>query len=286
MQAKTQNSLKDFLRSEVFELTKMEKVHLSWMVGVFLFAFLLFFQPFGVNNYDPNETITWELIIGLSAFSIITSLLLFINEILIRPLLIKYNSRLNNILWISWSIIWLGSGLYLTYNFMGNWHDLSWKSYFLFVANVSSLAILPVIATSTYGWIRSLQTTILNIRPKGNSSQNEEIIKIADSNEKEHISLKLKNLRFIESEDNYVTVNYIENGSHSKKLLRQSLRNLESQNLHRSLVRCHRSYIVNLSCIEKVEGNKNKMQVNLPDLSQAIPIARSYMNHFLAQLKQ
>ncbi|RYZ20584.1 MAG: LytTR family transcriptional regulator, partial [Sphingobacteriales bacterium] len=91
---------------------------------------------------------------------------------------------------------------------------------------------------------------------------------------------------YIESSDNYSTVVYLKNNQPVKTLLRSSLSRLETQlSGNAVLVRCHRSFIVNLENVEKVTGNAQGYKLHLHEGNFQIPVARKYNDTLVAQLK-
>ena len=61
------------------------KLTLAFLSSVFIYLFLIFFQPFGVNNHQLNENISWELAIGLIWIVPVIFFTITINEFLLRP---------------------------------------------------------------------------------------------------------------------------------------------------------------------------------------------------------
>jgi DNA-binding LytR/AlgR family response regulator len=92
-------------------------------------------------------------------------------------------------------------------------------------------------------------------------------------------------LLFIESSDNYCTVVYLENGQLVKPLLRSSLSRLESQIDMPHIVRCHRSYVVNLDRVERVTGNAQGYKLHLMGGQLQVPVARRYNDTLVAELR-
>ena len=77
--------MKSFLREQYFQLSRKEKFYAILLIGLFFSLFMIFFQPFGVNNYDPKESIT-PLFVGIIiSMGIYLAVLLLINEFLIFP---------------------------------------------------------------------------------------------------------------------------------------------------------------------------------------------------------
>jgi DNA-binding LytR/AlgR family response regulator len=113
------------------------------------------------------------------------------------------------------------------------------------------------------------------------SVTNNDSIKLIAENEKDSIEILTENLFYIESSDNYSTVFFEKSGTPpeaklQKELLRSSLTRLESQISHENIVRCHRSYIVNLDKVEKVTGNAQGYKLHLKSPELLVPVARKY----------
>ncbi len=87
------------------------------------------------------------------------------------------------------------------------------------------------------------------------------------------------------SRSSTVTVVYLKNGQPVKPLLRSSLSRLEGQINRPDIVRCHRSFVVNLDRVEKVTGNAQGYKLHLLDGQFQIPVARKYNDSLVAQLK-
>lgn len=107
---------------------------------------------------------------------------------------------------------------------------------------------------------------------------------VAD-NEKDQITLAPADLLYVESSDNYCTVVYVKNGQPVKPLLRSSLGRLEEQIAQPHIVRCHRSYVVNLDRVERVTGNAQGYKLHLFGGQFQIPVARKYNDTLVAELK-
>jgi hypothetical protein len=109
-----------------------------------------------------------------------------------------------------------------------------------------------------------------------NKIQNSVLFKLIAENEKDSIELAVDSLYFIESSDNYSTIYFENQGKLQKELLRSSLTRLESQISSENIVRCHRSFIVNLDKVEKVTGNAQGYKLHLKSPELLVPVARKY----------
>ena len=61
-----------------------------------------------------------------------------------------------------------------------------------------------------------------------------------------------------------------------KEIIRSSLTRLEGQIQIKSIVRCHRSFIVNLDKVIKVSGNAQGFKLHLEGTDFMVPVARKY----------
>lgn len=88
----------------------------------------------------------------------------------------------------------------------------------------------------------------------------------------EHIKVNVTEIRFIQSDSDYTEIHLLE----KKYLSQEPLRYWERQLDSKIFVRIHKSYILNISKIERIVGN----QVRL-DEKTALPIGRTYKEEFM-----
>ena len=259
--------VREYLSKEIAVLSLREKVFFVAGTGLFIFLFLLFFQPFGVNNYDPRETISFQFFWLMFSMGLFVSVVLAINEFLLFPLLIKKYSRKGMILWSLWSVFWLGSWIFLFYNYLGGWHDLQWKSFFGFIGNIGMMSILPIAVILFYIRIRELGISLKSAHSFSyGSAIGDQLLIFTADNLKDQFSVPLKYLLYLESEDNYIAVYHLHDGSPKKTLIRKSLKQVQDENLDPALIRCHRSLIINQFHLQQIKGNRNKLVLSLEDI--------------------
>lgn len=267
--------MKNPLAYSNLEFDFRESILFSLFTALFMFLFFIIFQPFGVNNYDPNEELRESFIYGISIFSASAFVAIAINELLFR----NFFNQLNSFLWFIWSCFWLSLTMYLVYNWLGGWHDFGFLSFLDFTKNVSILYLIPFISLVIYTKIRDLNQT-LNYYYHYDSKlgEGEKILHFKSENSNESLSLRLDALLFIRSEDNYVSVFYLINGQAKRELLRGTLKSIMEENIQPSLFRSHRSYIVNLYHLLQLKGNMNKMEIFLKNYKEPIPVSRKYID--------
>ena len=110
-----------------------------------------------------------------------------------------------------------------------------------------------------------------------------EIINLMDNNGNLKLSVKLDNLYYIKAEDNYINVYYQRNGAIASYMLRCKMKTIEDNCVDvSSLMRCHRSYIVN---IKKVSVLHNEADGFILEFERegldSIPVSKTYSKRVL-----
>ena len=110
-----------------------------------------------------------------------------------------------------------------------------------------------------------------------------EIINLMDNNGTLKLSVKLDNLYYIKAEDNYINVFYQRSGVIASYMLRCKMKTIEDNCAESSsLMRCHRSYIVN---IKKVSVLHNEADGFVLDFEreglESIPVSKTYSQKVL-----
>jgi hypothetical protein len=108
------------------------------------------------------------------------------------------------------------------------------------------------------------------------------IINLFDHNGILRFSIKESDLYYIISQDNYVRIHYLNNGEMTSYMLRCPLKVIEKSIKGSSLIRCHRSYIVNISRIKVLRSEKDGFFIDMDyDGIAEIPISKSYSDTFM-----
>ncbi|MCK5703205.1 MAG: LytTR family transcriptional regulator, partial [Cyclobacteriaceae bacterium] len=103
---------------------------------------------------------------------------------------------------------------------------------------------------------------------------------------KEEFSLNLNNLVYVEAQENYSKIVWTDKDEVKEKLLRVTLKKIEDQLADDTLVRCHRSYIINTKVNFTVLGNSNGYFLESDLLKHSIPISRSIGKEIVRKLKK
>ncbi len=160
--------------------------------------------------------------------------------------------------------------------------------YILF--KVVLVCMLPLIILLILYRNMSLEKTILVLQKQNKSYflkleeneiiEEEEKIEILSDNKSDRFQLLHNNIIAIKSADNYIQIYYLENKTLEKKLLRNTLRNIELQFIdHKSFIRCHRTSIINELYIDKLIRNYSGYHLQMSYLEESIPVSRQYLTN-------
>jgi len=180
--------------------------------------------------------------------------------------------------------------IFFRVNFSGN--DINLENFIIVLVDVLTYAILPififVILAERILLTRHLRTAGMlseKIREIDTSPNEPEIVLIAE-NDKDQVKCNSDDLLFIEANDNYSAVCYLVNGQMKKVLLRGSLKRMEDQLAGRDMIiRCHKSYIVNIRNIRKVAGNAQGYKLQFSQTDIEIPVSRNFPKSIMEKIR-
>ncbi len=273
------------------------------VIGLFIGLFLLVFQPFGLTLWEtPNKTLK-ILGFGLIAFLITAINFTVWTRLFPRQFSDERWTVGREILLVTTNIllIAIANRLYLEWvvHQEGGSGVVGWLSMILVTF---LLGVFPTAGAVLFNYIRQLKKysqsaaqfpayssapgMTTNLPAETHSIDlTEKPIKLVADNEKDTLVLDIADLLFIESSDNYCTVVYQQGNKVSKPLLRSSLSRLAGQINQPHIVRCHRSYLVNLDRVERVTGNAQGYKLHLSDGNFMVPVSRQYNDTLVAELK-
>jgi len=105
------------------------------------------------------------------------------------------------------------------------------------------------------------------------------------SDTRETLEVNLRQLVFIEAQENYSRFVWLEGDEINEKILRVTLKKIDDQIADASIVRCHRSYIINMNFPYTIRGNSNGYRLTSKKFRDVIPISRSLGKEIIARLK-
>lgn len=271
----------------VYTQSKKYKITLAAHSGLFVLVFLLFFQPFGINNYRPDEKISPILALAVLALAVIIFLIFLFCEFILRPLVWKTNSIISFVGWLFLEILIVSSCTFLLYNALGGFHDFYISSYLKHIVEIGFVLAFPFVATLFYFKHTSILREYMEVQTLSKSSDTmQEIVLLSGDYKNDRIALPLNSIVYIESEDNYASLNYIEGETIRKYLIRSTLTSLEEKLKPEFFLRCNRSVIVNLIHFESYKYHHNKLLLKLKFVPEPISVSKSHQSKILSFLEK
>lgn len=246
----------------------------AMMIALLVYLFLALFQPFGTYTYTHSHKY-WLLI----PYAFISFALFFTSDYLMTNKIINWTFK-NEILKTSIVLLFCAALNYVYSIYFINHSNFSFKALFNMVLFTYTLG-LPICAIMILGKYAFLKNTEAKELPneiniKSKVKVENRLTIIPDTGSSLHIS---KNqFLYAQSEGNYSYIYFIHDTIVSKKLLRISLKKLEEQIGDSSILRCHRSYILNIENALHQEGNSQGLRISLKFIKEKIPVSRKYID--------
>lgn len=258
-------------------------------IAIGIFLFLLFFQPFLLKNPDFNNR--HLIIAGFSAISFIFFVVLriFIPTVFQKSFdSDQWNYGKEFIL--NLAFVAFNSVAYSFYaRYVGETRITFHTAIILVLISISSMAIVIVINEFRRLNNRIKQLTELAGITREYETGQETDVEIAfeSENKSEYFKLTLEQIMLIKSASNYIEVIYKTGDKISRRLIRNTIKNTEEFfSKYPTLVRCHRSCIVNKNYIQKLEKGNDGLKLFLFDYPQEIHVSRQYALKVKEALKQ
>jgi hypothetical protein len=280
-------------------------VYSNFLIGCFVAFFLIVFQPFGVSIWQTNYKVLKLLGFGFVSF-ICPLIFRFISTSIFK----KQNPEES---WTVWKET-LGLLLVLVFITFGNLcygnliriSHVNFQELLLTLTATLLLGLFPITANVLLKYNRFvilnqkdaelMEAEVLDFQHRVEAGSPSDIVNetrltqealiLFAENEKDKIELNPEELLFIESADNYSNIVFYRNHKVNKLLLRGSLKRIESQIAFLFIVRCHRSYIVNLKQINHIKGNAQGYRIEFKsELKETIPVSRNYSKALFERLE-
>ena len=280
-------------------------VYSNFLIGCFVAFFLIVFQPFGVSIWKTDYKILKLLGFGFVSF-ICPLIFRFISTSIFK----KQNPEET---WTVWKET-LGLLLVLVFIAFGNLcygnliriSHVNFQELLLALMATFLLGLFPITANVLLKYNRFvtlnqkdaelMEAEVIDFQNRvevespiikeNQVDLKEGLLILIAENDKDRFELKPEELLFIESADNYSNIVFYRNNKVNKQLLRGSLKRIESQITFPFIVRCHRSYIVNLKMINHIKGNAQGYRIDFKvELKDTIPVSRNYSKALFERLE-
>lgn len=260
-----------------------EELGLLLSISFGIFLFVLFFQPFPFTIFDFNNSLLFVGGLGGIVFFIMV-----LGRLTITGIFQRNNPDNDSFIlpsyFIGFIILILSSVAFVFYlRYVG----MVRITFFITVKAVL-VCLVPPLILGLYDLINDLkqQNELLTVENKIMQKQVEKYqedilnksIEFPSENSSDKFSLKISEVALIKSADNYVEIVYKEGDSYKRKLIRNTMKNIESQiKQYNNFLRCHRICIVNLHYIERLNRSNHNHWLTIKGFDEPVPVSRQYL---------
>ncbi len=259
----------------------------------FLFSTVLFIVAFSVlflQLYSPFSSTYWFTLresykllgtITMYAFSV---LFLISSKILLMDLNRRYGVGVWGLILFSLSEVLIVSIIYIAISLLVRQNEVSLKDLFpRAIFCILLILVIPYVIAYLYGYAHGLkiQSGSSPSKPKGAL-----IVSIHDNKGNVKLSLRIMDILYAVSEDNYVKIFYEQDGTVRNSMIRTTAKNIEDD-LEGMITRCHRSYLINIAKVKFFNNDRDNLFVILDQEGiNPIPVSRSYRDAIAKLLSQ
>ena len=261
---------------------KSNVIQLILLTAVFALLFINIFQPFNSRNWYPN--ISEFKYFFFSSLIILTGMLVVVVS---RLIMLRYTRNRELLVW-QFALHVFGEVV-----FMSLFYTI-FSRYFPRIGAERELLEIFVQSSKNTAWVLLLPYSILwllfswreknRLLEKISKTESEPIsirrnlIAFPDEKGELKISIDQENLLYVDSADNYATIHYLNKSKLSHYLIRNSLKWIEENLTNETpLVRCHRSFIVNLDKVKVLRKTKDGIFLEMDALNTPdIPVSKTY----------
>ena len=260
-----------------------ERLKLPLFISFGIFLFILFFQPFPLDRFDFNNRLLF-----VAGFGAIIFLFMFLIRTTI-PRIIKNKNKtedepvLHSYLEGLFILILCSVAFTFYLRYVGS---VGISFYIVFKIVLICIAPLVILILNDKTKVLNQQNELLlserkmiqkQIEKYEEDNLNKSISFISETGT-ESLTLLIAELVFVQSADNYVEIVYSEDANIRKKLIRNTLKNVEIQlKQYSNFIRCHRTYIVNMHYIEKFHRDFSSHWITIKGYPEKIPVSRQYL---------
>lgn len=249
----------------------------------FALLFLNLYTPFGVATwFDVSRPTLWLYSSGV----ILAGVLVVAVSRIVMYHYVKRGRYLliwHYLVWVAAEI--LAMALFFTFFEIVILHDTRPFTELLArsVQNTSLTLLLPY----TFLWLwfawRDSKKKLSGILELPESAAQRPMVHLRDEKGMLRMSLKHSDLLYMQGSDNYVTVFYQAQEKLTKFMLRNTLRAMEEELKEEAIIRCHRSWLVNIEKVKLIRREKEGLLLELDSTPpSSVPVSRTYMHDVLA----
>jgi hypothetical protein len=276
------------------------KVRMAAFFGIFIFAFLMIFKPFELDEFPAEKLALVSFVYGAVTFTCVFLATVIFPVCLPTSFTESAWTTGRQILFTAGVIFFVGLVNYLVSPLMVD-TSLSLRDAVWFQGITTAIGILPVsifillrqnLLLKKFSGQAEVIEKKLQEKHEGNGNMKQEVntspvnkIVLLGDYQNEKIEVYPDDLYVVTSASNYIKVFHLQNGSLVYSIIRSTLKKAEETVLaHPDFFKCHRAYIINLDKVVHVEGNAQGYKVKIDGYEELIPVSRNLNTEFSDKL--
>lgn len=259
---------------------------LIFVITVSIFVFLYLFQPLDISSLENRDKL--YLIIGLAIITFLglSGHLLVMPSMFPKIFLRREWKIWKEIVWNSWMLFTISFGYFLSYRLLG-----ILEVDFYMIIKLILIAVFPLTLLIVFNQHRLLKIHLknaneLNAKLKESKNDTDRLVHFDSEYQKDKLSMKARLLLLIRSADNYIEIFWKDGDTINSRMVRSTL--TKAQDLlseYNYVFKCHRSYIVNIKFIDRVEGNSQGYRLFIENIDFEIPVSKMAVDQLKEKVK-
>ncbi|MCK9324654.1 MAG: LytTR family transcriptional regulator [Bacteroidales bacterium] len=222
---------------------------------IFAYAFILAYRPFGSQEW-------FELNPGQFAFYsgfvvIIGMLVVLISRVIMTQIRKRYLVTIRGYALMIFLEILAMTGFFMMIEKVFLKDPRYWfEVYYTAIFNTALILLIPYLISLLYFAWDDNKRRLERLMQQKSEEGKPRFIRFQDENGEVRLTINLDDLIFIEASENYVSIHYLDDHQLGRLLLRTSLKKLEQELASFPIVRCHRSYMINIIKIKLLKKSR------------------------------
>ncbi|GET30426.1 LytTR family DNA-binding domain-containing protein [Prolixibacter sp. SD074] len=251
---------------------------------VFAYAFINIYEPFGASHWYAITR--WQFLL----YSGLLVLLGMVVVIVSRAIMYQIN-KVRPVSILQYSLMVAGEIIIMAafFAFIEDYALDDSRSYvelwFIAIQNTALILLIPYLISWLYFAFQEKKIKLENLTFDYFRKPVIDFISFRDENAVMRLSLKRSDVLFLEASENYVLVHYRVRNEIKQYLLRNSLKKLEKEMKAHHILRCHRSYMVNIGQVKMMQKGKKGLELHLSGPENVvIQVSKTYEPVIIAEL--
>ena len=280
-----------FSKLPKYLLTKQNQIVMVLFVSLFAIIFINIYKPFGSEEwmtkgkFTATQYLLWSTILVTLGMSIVA---------ISRVIMYHYTKNpthnitiLNYIIWVIVELALLSGAftiLALITSYGGTERDPI-EIYKNALQNTIFILFIPYLIYIMYLSYQDKNAKLRTIMEENIGNKATSFISFHDDRGILQLTVAKENLLYIESADNYISIWYLKNEQLKKQLVRTTLKETSIQLADTSVIRTHRSFMINIDKIKVLRREKDNLFIELdhPGLKD-IPVSKTYGEELLKRI--